>query len=359
MNTKKPVIVNPELSSKFYSLLLQSWRPTPKEIQIQKAIPIDERLRREGIYYYEEPIHLQPKEWLIKEFGPGQDYPVNVSRLIKNIIWQIRTRIIQKQQPAMKGLIRSFWYTYIKPVLARTNSLNPKVDQYPQMIRMFVRLVQYLDLLRYKDIGFMDDNQNDRNIGINNHIILFAEKAGHYPLLQQIAQNTEVTILSLGGQPSLLSAEYFVNEMKAQGIDVRKAFYTFSLVDYDTSGWIIKNAFLNDLNFFGLKHIKHTDIILLKLFTREEIESNKYRLSDPQEMKIKNRNWLKESGGINGELYGLEADAAPFPRVEQLFNSQIKDLIESTEDIRKGRALFSVSQSLDEYILARLKTQEK
>lgn len=342
-----------------HSLLLQSWRPAPKAIKVQKAISLDVRLIRDGIYFYKEIIHLQSKEWLIKEFGPGRKYPVNVDRLIRNIIWQIRTRIIQKQQPPMEGLIRSFWYTYIKPVLARTKSLGKKVDQYPQMIQMFVRLVQYLDVMRYKDIGFTDDNQNDRKIGINNHIILFAEKAGHYPLLQRIAQNTEVTILSLGGQPSLLSAEYFVDEMKAQGIDVRKSFYTFSLVDYDTSGWIIKDAFLNDLRSFGLKYIQHKNLILPEIFTQEEIELNKFPLPTSPEMEVKNRNWLRESGGIHGELYGLETDAAPFPRIEQLFNTEIKDLIESTEYIRKGRALLSVSQLLDEYILARLRTQEK
>jgi len=157
----------------------------------------------------------------------------------------------------------------------------------------------------------------------------------------------------------LLSAEYFVDEMKAQKIDVRKSFYTFSLVDYDTSGWIIKDAFLNDLRFFGLKHLQHKDLILLEIFTQEEIELNKYPLPISPEMEAKNRKWLKESGGINGELYGLEADAAPAKKITELFTSEIKDLIESTEDIRKGRALLSISQSLDEYILARLRTQEK
>ena len=344
------------MDTKAISLLAQSWRPTPKAIKAQKAIPIDVRLRREGVYYYEETLHLQPKEWLIKEFGPGKEYPVNISRLIKNIIWQVRTRIIQKRQPPIEGLIRSFWYTHIKPVLARTNSLNRKVDQYSQVIQMFVRLIQYCDLMRYKDIGFLDDNKNDRKIGINNHVILFAEKAGHYPLLERIAQNSEVTVLSLGGQPSLLSAEYFVDEMKAQRIDVRKSFYTFSLVDYDTSGWIIKDAFLNDLRFFGLKHLQHKDLILPEIFTQEEIELNKFPLSTSPEMEVKNKKWLKETGGINGKLYGLEADAAPAERIEKLFITQIKDLIESTEDIRKGRALLSISQSLDEYILARLRT---
>ena len=275
---------------------------------------------------------------------------------MKNIIWQLRTRIIEGKQPQTEGLLRSFWYIYIKSPLARCDSLSSDVDQYPQMIKMFVRLIQYCDLMRYKDIGFLDDNKNDRKIGINNHIILFAEKAGHFPLLERIAQDTEVTILSLGGQPSLLSAEYFVDEIKAQGINIRKSFYTFSLVDYDTSGWIIKDAFLNDLRFFGLKHIQNKDLILPEIFTQEEIELNKLPLPTPPEMEAKNKKWLKESGGINGKLYGLEADAAPYSRIAELFTSEIKDLIESTEKIRKGRALLALSDALEEYILARLQT---
>ena len=338
------------------SIAIQAWRPELEARARQKAIPRDIRLRREGIYPFKEIIHLQPKEWLIKHFGPGREYPVNVNKLMKNIIYQQRTRIVEKEQPPIEGLLRSFWYVYIKPALARAASLSSDVDQYPQMIKMFVRVIQFCDLMRYKDMGFLDDNKNDRRIGINNHVILFAEKAGHFPLLERIAQDTEVTILSLGGQPSLLSAEYFVDEMKAQGIDIRKSFYTFSLVDYDTSGWIIKDAFLNDLGFFGLKHIQNKDLILPEIFTQEEIELNKFPLRSSPEMEAKNKKWLKETGGINGELYGLEADAAPAERIEKLFTTQIKDLIESTEDIRKGRALLALSKAIEEYILARLQT---
>jgi hypothetical protein len=343
--------------SEAISIAIQSWRPSFEAQARQKAIPREIRLRREGIYNFKETIHLQPRGWLIKHFGPGRGYPVNISKLMKNIIWQQRMRIVKKEQPQIEGLIRSFWYTYIKPALARADSLSSKVDQYPQMIEMFVRLIQYCDLMRYKQMGFLDDNQNDRKIGINNHIILFAEKAGHFPLLQRIAQDTDVTILSLGGQPSLLSAEYFVDEMKAQDIDIRKSFYTFSLVDYDTSGWIIKDAFLNDLRFFGVKHVQHRDLILPSIFTPEEIELNKFPLHTPPEMEEKNKKWLRESGGINGELYGLEADAAPGERIKELFTKEIKDLIGSTETIRKGRALLLLSSALEEYILARLQTE--
>ena len=74
-------------------------------------------------------------------------------------------------------------------------------------------------------------------------------------------------------------------------------------------------------------------------------------------MESKNKKWLKESGGINGELYGLEADAVPVPRISQLFTPKIKDLIESTEDIQKGRALKDLAQALEKYILARLQNE--
>jgi hypothetical protein len=341
----------------FLALSDLCWRPAVKERLASQAVPIDVRLQREGIYHFDELIHLQSKDWLLKQFGPGKDYPVKVNQLMKNIIWQIRDRIVRDKQEPFEGLLRGFWYAYIKPALARSGSLNTKIDQYPQMIKSFVRLVQACDLMRYAELGFTDDNANDRKIGINNHVILFAEKTGHFPMLQRISQDLDITILSLGGQPSLLSAEYFVNEMKAAGIDIRKSFYTFSLVDYDPSGGIIKDAFLNDLEFYGLKHIQHAELILPDIFSKEEIELSKYPLPQPKEMLEKNRKWLKETNGIDGKLFGLEADACPTSRIDGLVKAQVNDLIESTESIRKGRAMLAVVESLNAYILARLQTE--
>ena len=339
------------------SILTQGWRPTPEAVERLRAIPLDVRLRREGIRRFRDTIHLQPGEWLIKQFGPGRAYPVNVNKLMKNIIWQIRERIVNGEQPPINGLLRSFWYTYIKSALFRAKSLSKDVDQYDQMIKVFVRLIQYADLMRYRDMGFVDDNRNDRQIGINSHVILFAEKSGHYPLLETIARELDVTILSLGGQPSLLSVEYFMDEMKEQGINIQKSFYTFSLVDYDPSGWIIRDAFLHDLRFFRVKHIKHRDLILPGIFSPEEIELNKYLPSTSPQMEAKNKKWLRESGGINGELYGLEADVAPAERITELFRAQTKDLVQSTENIRKGRAMLRLAEALREYILARLQAE--
>jgi hypothetical protein len=44
-----------------------------------------DRLRKAGIRHYNELIHDQPQEWLLKNFSHGAtDYPVNVARLMRN-----------------------------------------------------------------------------------------------------------------------------------------------------------------------------------------------------------------------------------------------------------------------------------
>jgi len=86
---------------------------------------LKDRLRKAGIRHYDVLIHDQPKEWLIKNFSQGADeYPVNIARLMCNIIWQTRERIVNSQKPPLNELIRTFWdMFYIKPILSRDNSL--------------------------------------------------------------------------------------------------------------------------------------------------------------------------------------------------------------------------------------------
>ena len=72
---------------------------------------LKDRLKKAGIRHFDVLIHDQPGEWLIKNFSQGADeYPVNVARLMRNIIWQTRERIVNGQKPPLKELIRTFWY---------------------------------------------------------------------------------------------------------------------------------------------------------------------------------------------------------------------------------------------------------
>ena len=317
---------------------------------------LERRLREEGIRSFDVPIHIQSKKWLIRHFGPGKKYPVNVSLLIKNITWQIRTQIRKELIPPLNGLIRNFWYSHIKPTLSRADSLATKTDQYDQLTKTLTRMVVYRDLMRYKDMGFLNDNAANCTIGPEGYVILFSEKHGHFPLIGNMGNELEVTLISLGGQPSTLSAEYFVDDIKAHGFDVRKSFYIFCLVDYDPSGWIIKDAFLNNLAFYGIRHVKVFDIVTPDILTSEEIELNKYRFPDPPEMRKKNRKWMARTGGINHQFYGLEADCVPPERLYDYFMALASPLVGPSEPRRRSEAMFNLADSLDKLALAILQT---
>lgn len=287
-----------------------------------------EKLRAEGIRDYDVPIHEQPTEWLIENFKDQrtkEGHSINAALAMRNIIWQQRQLHIQGQVPPIRGNIRTFWYSHIKPVLGRTGVLSD--TDYKDMIKTFVHLVKDKDLMRYKDFGFSDDNQHIRKIGKNNHIILFAEKSGAFGFLEDMQKKYGITVVALGGQPSVMSAEYFVDELKSKGIDIRQKFHLFTLVDYDTSGWIIRDAFLDDIQFYGLGRLEVQDLILPSLLDQQTRAMQKYPLPDSPTMQEKNRKWMAQTNGIDGELFGLESEAIPKETIEKLFAAKIKDLL--------------------------------
>jgi len=307
-----------------------------------------ELLKKLGIRPFAVLIHDQSKEWLIEHFKLGAtDYPVNVSRLMRNIIWQMRSRIDAKEKEPFKELVRSFWYAYIKPTLARADSLVHETDQYDQLVATLVKMVKDKAVMDYKDIGFRDDNQANRKAGLNANVILFAEKVGHWGFLSEMIDKYQISTIALGGQPSVLNVEYFVDDLKATGIDVRRSFFLFSIVDYDTSGWIIRDAFIDDLKRYGIKNIQNTDLINPDILTPEEIQLSRYPLSDAEDMAKKNTNWLKQirqmkyqnqkhmdpETGRKGRrvIYGLEAEAVFTARLAKKIDELVPPLLGKNE----------------------------
>lgn len=140
----------------------------------KRASSLRNRLRQAGIRHYDELIHDQPRRWLIKNFRQGADeYPVNVARLMRNIVWQTRERIVKGEKPPLKELIRTFWYMYFIPTLAQAGALARGTDQYAQLISNIVYMVKDIRVMRYKDIGFRDDDRLNRKVGAHANIILF------------------------------------------------------------------------------------------------------------------------------------------------------------------------------------------
>ena len=343
--------------------MVRSYSPSKKN----SSSSLEERLRKAGIKHFRVLIHDQSKEWLIKNFSQGADeYPVNVARLMRNIIWQTRERIVKGEKPPLNELIRTFWYMYIKSTLTRCDSLTHETDQYNQLVAQLVYMVKEIKVMEYKDIGFRDDNQAHRKVGANANIILFSEKLGHQAFLSEITEKYQVSILALGGQPSLLNVEYFVDDLKKAEVNLQRSFYLFGIVDYDPSGWIIRDAFVNDLNLYKIKNVRTFDLINPDVLTPEEVKLARYRIPESPAMETKNKRWLKEvhkrdyknhkyleEETEDGEkiLYGLEAEAVSSKRLTKALEKDMVPLIGKSEDLLRIYELKQLDKAIKDLIV--------
>ena len=359
-----------------YKWIKENWPPgirlqrlmniDPTLTWIDPDWPLETKLRKLNIRHYDELIDKQSKEWLIENFKPGATkYKINTALLYRNITWQLRERIQKKQIEPLTKLIRTFWYTYIKPTLSRADSLSKKEDQYAQLNDILVCMVKDWYLMKYKDIGFKDDNEANRKIGANANIILFVEKVGHQAYLTEIREKYNVSTIALGGQPSVLNSEYFVDDLKKSGINLQKSFYLFSIVDYDTSGWIIRDAFLDNLHHYAIKNTRVIDLIYPDMLTPEEIHLARYRIPAKKNMRVKNQSWLEEVHKRNYQnqkymeqktekgkiLYGLEAESIDDTKLTKELEELMVPLIGQNENLLKIYELKKLNEALKALIL--------
>lgn len=349
-----------------------------KAYQLRKLAPfsrgykMSSKMSTFGIRHFDELIHDQPREWLIKNFKRGATkYPVNVTKLMRNIIWQTRERIIghhkEKRDP-LKEMIRTFWYMHVKSTLSRAGALSGKRDQYKDLVEHLSEMVK-AKLMRYKDIDFIDENKPYRKVGAFANFILFAEKLGHFDYLTEIADKYNVSIISLGGQSSLMSAEYFVDNLKKE-TDIRRSFFVYSIVDYDPSGWIIRDAFIDHLACFGVKNTTVVDLVHPDVFDPENPEDIKIikharvKVRAGKDMRVKNEDWLKKVARRHFEnqkylvqgktLYGLEAESVRSSRLTGQLLEKMIPLIGKNEELLRVHALKELKKAIGALILHKL-----
>jgi len=350
-----------------------------------------ERLRKAGIRHYDELIHDQKKDWLVKNFkaeGAAPAYPVNVSRLMRNLVWQMKERVSSGEKP-FNELVRTYWYMYIKPTLARSDSLSAETDQYKQLTENIVAMVKDFTLMSYKDIGFRDENAANKRIGVNTNIIPFSEKLGHFNYLADLNKQYNVSAIALGGQPSVMNVEYFVDDLKkakspelvdrpkifampeAAGskFNLKRSFYLYSIVDYDPSGWIIRDAFLDNLRHYKIKNTKVYDLINPDMLTPEEIMLARYPIRAGADMEAKNKKWLADVEARHyknqkylvedlpsgkKKLYGLEAEAIATARITEKLKEVMLPVIGGNEEALKIYEMKNLNQAIKDLMIFKL-----
>ena len=351
---------------------------------------LKERLRKAGIRHFDELIHDQTKEWLVKSFKPqgaSPAYPINVAQLMRNLVWQMKERIAAGEKQ-FHELVRTYWYMYVKPTLARADSLSADTDQYKQLTDNISDMVKVFEILAYKDIGFRDENEANKKVGVYGNVISFSEKLGHFGYLTELQQQYNISIISLGGQPSVMNVEYFVDELKKPAgpaaladrpmllrlaapenkVNLQRSFYLYSIVDYDPSGWIIRDAFLGNLEHYKIKHLNVHDLVNPDMLTPEEILMARYPVRAGKDMTAKNKKWLADVGQRHYKnqkylieeqrgkvkIYGLESEAIATSRITEKLKEIMVPVIGGNEETLKIYEMKNLNQAIKDLMVFKL-----
>ena len=244
--------------------------------------------------------------------------------------------------------------------------------------------------MTYKDIGFRDENEANMKVGVNANFIPFSEKLGHFGYLTELQRQHNVSVIALGGQPSVMNVEYFVDDIKkaksapqlvdrpkifSLGIaggntkfNIRRSFYLYSIVDYDPSGWIIRDAFIKNLNHYKIKNTKVYDLINPDVLKPEEIMLARYPIRAGADMEAKNKKWLADVSARHYKnqkhlveekdgkvtLYGLEAESISTLKLTEALNEVMVPIIGGNEEALKIYEMKNLNQAIKDLIIFKL-----
>lgn len=268
-----------------------------------------------------DDLRLQPAEFYLSRFADGAGH-FSVIRFVRNTIWQSYCWIRDGVRPPFEGLIRSFWYSHVKPVLGRLDVPEAHGDKSAVVNKVLTEMVVTHGLFHYWEMGFTDDGEKYRLVGTTNpHVILFTEKEGLFPVVEKAHREKGVTVLAFGGSPNRITTDFLVRDLK-QKFDIKKTpVYLFGYTDYDPQGTLrIAFPFQKQLHQAGFP--KENIRLLYHItqpanFDPRELQYLKVPMTDSTDTK----RWVARGYGIieGRKVYGLVADSMLPARVREVF----------------------------------------
>jgi hypothetical protein len=294
----------------------------------------------------------------------NQDAGVNDARLIRTFIWQSYLMIKSDELTPMKGNMRTFWYRELGPLLKHHGIYEEekfegeklpvevvkiigdfrddeaRVMEFERVFKGQGRELYLLDKMsksfdefvlrgffRFQnEFEFQDPREAFRIIGVKRpRYIFFTEKEGLFWLCKEIAKTYGISAVASHGEPGYLTMEYFHDALRAK--DVRNV-EIGALTDYDPWGYNIARSFGKKMEtpIFGFG-VNPTFLTTLDLFTDYTIEHKKRYLGNVSDSKLSQvEEWVKKTGGIHGEQYGIHVDNAEMDKVRDAVKKWLKQV---------------------------------
>ena len=274
-------------------------------------------LKRLRVRAFDQDLRSFTAKQLRAEFSTQRTRRILSKVLTRNVVFQAASWAIEGKTPKINGNLRSLYYQWVKPVVAKLPELlKTKVDFYDETLNALELFIGELHLFSYRDLELVDERWENRFFtdGRNPHLLLFAEKNGFVQFLQEASRTYGLTAVALGGSPSHFSTEYLAAQLKK--LKVIEPLILFGITDYDPAGADIAKAFAQQLSRQGLKVEEHHQLITPKAFVDGELSTLRFPV--PKKRAALVARWLKASGGLGGQAFGIEADALPKPRLVDL-----------------------------------------
>lgn len=127
------------------------------------------------------------------------------------------------------------------------------------------------------------------------------------------------------GQPSLVAAEYFGDELRAKKI---KRVALAGLVDWDPAGFLIAQSYRRNFERLGFGIKSFTILTSLDLFTEHSLKTKSYDLTKvPKEREKLTQKWFEQTKGIHGERRGIYVNHARRNRVDKAVKDWYQDQV--------------------------------
>jgi len=250
--------------------------------------------------------------------------------LLANILWQILRRRKLGIPDHLYPDYREIWYFVVKTALYRAGFLNraeigwdphhraPSTPSFLLLQTLLAQMVGEDRLCTFREIGFEDKDKQAYRIGDRlPHVLIVCEKDSLGDKLEYLSDQFGVSYVVLGGQPSLLATQFFVEKIRAVG-----PMRIIAYVDYDPAGWIIARSYLVQLARYGIETPWgiHGYLVRPESFSAEELELHALPLeADSAASAGKNELWMQETNGIYGEEKSISANRLdPVERVAEV-----------------------------------------
>lgn len=275
---------------------------------------------------------------------------MNHARLMRTLVWQCLGLILCGQEEPLKGNLRSFDYRFTKPIYGR-NELYKVVSDKDRRYQEFLASLDSDELRRGETVkqsyisnlcedifqeyveqkvfryqgafDVRDANAGKCRLGEGRaSLIFFTEKEGLEDYCVRYHDEYRISTMMSRGQPSLVSAEFFGDELRAKKI---KRVALAALVDWDPAGFSIAATYRRNFENLGFEVKNFQLLTRLDLFTEHALKTKSYAL-DGQKSQVKK--WFELTGGIHGECRGIHVNHARENRVNGVFKDWYQDQVD-------------------------------